>query len=756
MSGWRDIILSEFPTQVARLTLVADPDGLLTEEGILQGLQQRGFDLIEFEDSVAFRYAYESKYRNLWDKGETTDLPAPRDGTFYVYVLKCSDDSFYVGQTNDVPIRMGQHHDGKVSWTAPRRPVELVHWEMYCSREEAVSREKDLKTGYGRKWLKREYSRDRLAARQAGLVVVLRSREQDLRKLPYDLYQAGRKLSFSIPKIFPNLNYPAVEALGASHFDSLYRAQEQYKPARMGSNQTADFILLHVFETEPKLICRPAQLLHFLMRKHYRSKVIPERLTERFIQILRQGGQFDDWPLDRIVANRSDFFTFLQERWDLRVHAEAKASGNRVEEAEDEYGFQVPGPTTLPFEHDDVRVYLDNLFNEGMLQPVALPADAGSLEGWLAAGISNGPAKDRERRLDHAQQKLVEALPDADSPHQDWMDYARILGDVRALQYLKTGQVFDQQGHPAVEGLFMDWLMKRYGSLHNQPPSPPVMVHHIPKTMSAWLAKNPGTRMALLVVDGMAMGQWSVLREVLREQQTNIRFEEQAIFAWIPTLTSFSRQSIFSGKLPQFFPDSIYTTSKESNLWKQFWVDRGIDANEVKYMTSLSPAKEQELLSVIEDERVRVLGLVINTIDEIMHGMMLGAAGMYNQVEQWSRQGYLLAVLKLLTSHGFTVFLTSDHGNIEAKGIGNPSEGSIAETRGQRVRIYNSTELRAKIAAGTPGVIPWPQIGLPLGVLPLLAPTDSAFIKSGDITVSHGGASIEEVIVPFVSVSGDG
>jgi len=46
MSDWRDRILREFSTQVARLTLVADPDGLLTEEGILRGLVERGFDLI--------------------------------------------------------------------------------------------------------------------------------------------------------------------------------------------------------------------------------------------------------------------------------------------------------------------------------------------------------------------------------------------------------------------------------------------------------------------------------------------------------------------------------------------------------------------------------------------------------------------------------------------------------------------------------------------------------------------------------------
>jgi len=72
--SWRDHILKEFAPQVSRLTLVADPDGLLLEEGILQGIRERGFELIPFDDHIAFRYAYETRFRSRWDKGEYTDL----------------------------------------------------------------------------------------------------------------------------------------------------------------------------------------------------------------------------------------------------------------------------------------------------------------------------------------------------------------------------------------------------------------------------------------------------------------------------------------------------------------------------------------------------------------------------------------------------------------------------------------------------------------------------------------------------------
>ena len=74
MGNWRDSILSEFVPHVSKLTIVADPDSLLTEEKLSVELRTRGFDIIEFDDPIAFRYAYESKYRSIWDSGEHTDL----------------------------------------------------------------------------------------------------------------------------------------------------------------------------------------------------------------------------------------------------------------------------------------------------------------------------------------------------------------------------------------------------------------------------------------------------------------------------------------------------------------------------------------------------------------------------------------------------------------------------------------------------------------------------------------------------------
>lgn len=76
-ADWREPILAHFSpaiAAVARLTVVADPDDLLTEPGIIEGIRARGFEMLPFADHVAFRYAYERRFREHWDAGQPTTL----------------------------------------------------------------------------------------------------------------------------------------------------------------------------------------------------------------------------------------------------------------------------------------------------------------------------------------------------------------------------------------------------------------------------------------------------------------------------------------------------------------------------------------------------------------------------------------------------------------------------------------------------------------------------------------------------------
>ena len=85
----------------------------------------------------------------------------------------------------------------------------------------------------------------------------------------------------------------------------------------------------------------------------------------------------------------------------------------------------------------------------------------------------------------------------------------------------------------------------------------------------------------------------------------------------------------------------------------------------------------------------RFSGVVWNKVDDIMHGMQMQTAGMHNQVRLWASQGHLQHLLGRLQQEGFAVYLTADHGNVTATGIGNPREGVLVETRGKRARVYD-------------------------------------------------------------------
>lgn len=663
MSSWRNQILREFTPKVARLTLVADPDGLLLEEGILQGIRERGFELITFDDHIAFRYAYESKFRSRWDRGEQTDL-----------------------------------------------------------------------------------------------VVVLRSSASDLGSLPFDLLLAGRRLSFNLGELFPNLSYPILTALDRGDLDALYEAQKRYAPGQLGDNATREFVLRHVFEIAVEVIKQPSDLLRVLLRRHYRGQRIPAILDERLILLLRQLDIFVDWPLEKLLPDREAFFAFLQERWPIFLDREAVKKVCGIQEEKKPYNLVIAGPAELPFDHDDIRVYIDNLFVEGLLHPVLHDYADVISKTWASIGVQTAPIEAKARRLGKLIDNLQISIPAPDAKHTDWFHFARVWAELILLANEQAEAISEPVGErikslqAQVDAGFTTWLFQRFAGLASLPPVPPVILHHLPRFLARQIGENRTAKIALIVVDGLALDQWLVVRGALAKRQPGLRFREQEIFAWIPSLTSVSRQAAFSGKVPIFFPNSIQTTDREPALWAQFWADYGLVPNEVVYIKGLGDDSLETVSEALSHPKARVAGLVVDKVDKIMHGMEMGTAGMHNQVRQWAQQPYLNALLDLLLERGFRVYLTSDHGNVEAAGCGRPAEGAVADLRGERVRVYPDAALRSKVKERFPSALEWSPVGLPEDYLALLAPTRQAFVPKGKRTVSHGGISLEELIVPLVQI----
>jgi putative endonuclease len=72
-------------------------------------------------------------------------VSAPAD-SFFVYIVRCIDDSLYVGHTSDVEDRIKTHNDGRAAlWTASRIPVTLVYQEIHPSEVKAIARERQIK-----------------------------------------------------------------------------------------------------------------------------------------------------------------------------------------------------------------------------------------------------------------------------------------------------------------------------------------------------------------------------------------------------------------------------------------------------------------------------------------------------------------------------------------------------------------------------------------------------------------------------------
>ena len=65
---------------------------------------------------------------------------------FFVYILQSQKDfSYYVGQCDDLDKRMSKHFDGMSKYTASKRPLRLVYFEVLSSRTAALKREKEIK-----------------------------------------------------------------------------------------------------------------------------------------------------------------------------------------------------------------------------------------------------------------------------------------------------------------------------------------------------------------------------------------------------------------------------------------------------------------------------------------------------------------------------------------------------------------------------------------------------------------------------------
>ncbi|HWH22599.1 MAG TPA: GIY-YIG nuclease family protein, partial [Allosphingosinicella sp.] len=94
--------------------------------------------------------------------------------SFYTYLLRCSDGSYYAGHSDDLEARVAQHQAGAIpGYTETRRPVELVWSESFATRDEAFAAERQIK-GWSRAKKEALIRGDWEAVRKLGSRAILR------------------------------------------------------------------------------------------------------------------------------------------------------------------------------------------------------------------------------------------------------------------------------------------------------------------------------------------------------------------------------------------------------------------------------------------------------------------------------------------------------------------------------------------------------------------------------------------------------
>jgi PglZ domain len=600
----------------------------------------------------------------------------------------------------------------------------------------------------------------RLKVASMGTILIVYGDANTARRLPYDLLSSATLLSFGLSDLFPHLNDPIIAqclGLDLTHMDALFAAA-QASPQMLGATATKDFLLRSIFALDAQAIQNDIDLLRSMLQLHHRELLLPSVLLDRFVEILKTKPQLANWDLKTIISDRPAFLNWFQAQWQLFAQEKVR----ELRDSAQSYKTKSPA---LPLDNPDLRFYIEELFRVRLLEPISakdLSIRVNELEGqWLGTGIAIDSESDHQLNLQAAITEIEAYLLKFDTQppsHQDWF----ALTPIWAQAIVHWHETKDRSAWQSrwntlqqqLDSTFQSWLQKNYDGLYNYPVGDsPVMLHHIPKFLARRRSTNP---IALIVLDGMAFDQWLVLRDVLTEQMgTAFSPIERATLAMLPTLTSISRQAIFAGKLPNSFADSLGTTAKEAKQWETFWCDsdNSLVRENIAYLNIVGDLTDLEKVRlVLSHPRQKVLGLVVDKIDNIMHGMTLGTAGMHAQVGQWAQQGFMKSLLELLRDRNYDIYLTADHGNLEATGIGQPSERAFADVRGERVRIYGNTTLREATQAKFPTAIGWTPKILPADSIPLFAPDRTAFVRSGEQLVCHGGISIEEVIVPFISI----
>jgi len=243
-------------------------------------------------------------------------------------------------------------------------------------------------------------------------------------------------------------------------------------------------------------------------------------------------------------------------------------------------------------------------------------------------------------------------------------------------------------------------------------------------------------KIALICFDGMGVAEWQVLRRYLHD--SNFSFSEKYMFALIPTMTKISRSGIYYGDA-----QSVYSLNSpnESKQFRDFFNDR-----KYGFFRQGSIDNEDVLLGI------EMVSVIYNFFDDIGHHTQLPPGEISKELYFQNLQNYLAKSkikdeLLLLKRLGYRVYFCSDHGCVAALGNGQKIDKYLIEEASKRATLIKRTQL-ADFYDVDHYKVPFVE-----DQIALLAKGRTIFASNKTREISHGGITLEELIVPFVEIT---
>lgn len=285
-----------------------------------------------------------------------------------------------------------------------------------------------------------------------------------------------------------------------------------------------------------------------------------------------------------------------------------------------------------------------------------------------------------------------------------------------------------------INALFQAYVLQQFGKLsQNIDPESPVLVSRAMDYMH-----SRSDKFVIVIMDGMSEFDWRLFSESF----SGIQYEKSSAFAMIPSTTSISRQCLLSNKYPSQLTEP-WKQNKEKAEFVACARSLGYSDTQIGYERGY----EAEF-----DSFVRCGAVIINDVDNMVHAQTQGRVGMYHDINLLAKQHKLRDLVNRLLEKGFDVYISADHGNTACIGLGRMmGSGVETETKSHKMVVLKDFADKDALIQKY-GLIEYPKYYLPKEFDYLICNVGESLDLKGEQVMTHGGMSIDEVIVPFVKI----